>query len=306
MRDAFASELFKLAKSNKDVIFITADLGFGVFDEFAKKLPKQYINVGVAEQNMIGLATGLGLEGKKVFVYSIGNFVSFRCLEQIRNDAAYHEIDLTIVCSGGGFNYGPLGMSHHTTEDIAIMRAIPNITVVVPSTAWEAKHATKKLGKLKGISYLRIEKGGENKPPFKNTKFKIGKHIVHRHGKDVCIITAGSIINECINAANELKKIDVSCKIISMPTIKPIDEKIIIETARKFKNIITVEEHNRIGGLGGAVAEVLVKSKSITNFESIAIKDTFSSIVGDQKYLRKEYKIDTKSIIRTVKKIIHS
>ena len=304
MRDAFASELFKLAKSNKDVMFITADLGFGVFDEFAKAMPNQYVNVGVAEQNMIGLATGLGLEGKRIFVYSIGNFVSFRCLEQIRNDAAYHEIDLTIVCSGGGFNYGPLGMSHHTTEDIAVMRAIPNITVVVPSTAWEAKHATQKLGKHKGVSYLRIEKGGDNYPPFKNSKFELGKHIVHRYGKDVCIITAGSIINECIEAAGKLEKSNISCKIISMHTIKPIDEKVILKTAKNFKNIITVEEHNCLGGLGGAVAEVLVKSKFVRNFECVAVNDEFSSIVGNQKYLRNKYKIDSNSIIKTIKKII--
>ncbi len=304
MRDAFASELFKLAKSDKDVMFITADLGFGVFDKFAKAIPKQYINVGVAEQNMIGIATGLGLEGKKIFVYSIGNFVSFRCLEQIRNDAAYHEINLTIVCSGGGFNYGPLGMSHHTTEDIAIMRAIPNITVVAPSTAWEAKHATHKLGKYKGVAYLRIEKGGNNNPPFKNSKFELGKHVVHRHGKDVCIITAGSIITECIDAANKLEKSGISCKIISMHTIKPIDEKVILKTSKTFKNIITVEEHNCHGGLGGAVAEVLAKSKFVKNFECVAVNDEFSSIVGNQKYLRNKYKIDSKSIIRTIKKII--
>lgn len=304
MRDAFASELFKIAKSNKDVIFMTADLGFGVFNEFAKKMPNQYINVGVAEQNMIGIATGLGLEGKRIFVYSIGNFVSFRCLEQIRNDAAYHEIDLTIVCSGGGFNYGPLGMSHHTTEDIAIMRAIPNITVIVPSTAWEAKNATKKLSKHKGVSYLRIEKGGDNDPPFKNSKFELGKHVVHRHGKDVCIITAGSIINECIEAADKLEKSNISCKIISMHTIKPIDEKIILKTAKNYKNIVTVEEHNCMGGLGGAVAEVLVKSKFTKNFKCIAVNDEFSSIVGDQNYLRRKYKIDSKSIIKTIKKIL--
>ena len=304
MRDAFATELFKLAKSNKDVTFITADLGFGVFDEFAKVMPNQYINVGVAEQNMIGIATGLGLEGKKIFVYSIGNFVSFRCLEQIRNDAAYHEINMTIVCSGGGFNYGPLGMSHHTTEDIAIMRAIPNITVVVPSTAWEAKHATQVLGKHKGVSYLRIEKGGDNNPPFKNSKFELGKHIVHRNGKDVCIITAGSIINECIVAADKLEKSNVSCKIISMHTIKPIDEKVIFKIAKNFENIITVEEHNTHGGLGSAVAEVLVKSRFVKNFQCVAINDEFSSIVGSQKYLRNKYKIDSKSIIKAIKKLL--
>ena len=148
MRDAFVRALEELAEENSNLFFITADLGFGVFDNFEEKFPKQYLNIGVAEQNMIGVATGLALEGRDVFVYSIANFSTFRCLEQIRNDAAYHNVNITIVSSGGGFTYGSLGMSHHATEDIGIMRAIPNITVVAPTSPWETYHATKKLSKI--------------------------------------------------------------------------------------------------------------------------------------------------------------
>ena len=306
MRDAFAEELYQLAKKDKDLIFITADLGFGVFDKFSKTFPDQYINVGVAEQNMIGIATGLGLEGKRIFAYSIGNFSTLRCLEQIRNDAAYHNINLTIVCSGGGFTYGPLGMSHHTTEDIAIMRSIPNLKVIVPSTAWESKEATKMLGKLNGVSYLRIEKGGDKNPPFSNSSFNLGKHILHKSGRDVCIITAGSIIQECIKASKDLSEENIDCQIISMPCIKPIDEKKIISIANKIKKIVTVEEHNCYGGLGSAVAEILAKSKTKCKFEMIAVDDIFSSHVGDQLFLRKKYRIDSKSISKRIKHIMTS
>ena len=134
MRDAFVKKLSELAEKDSSIFFITADLGFGVFDDFAARFPSQYLNVGVAEQNMVGIATGLGLEGRKVFTYSIANFATLRCLEQIRNDAAYHEINLTVVASGGGFTYGGLGMSHHATEDISIMRSLPGVKVVAPCT----------------------------------------------------------------------------------------------------------------------------------------------------------------------------
>ena len=304
MRDAFADQLLKLAKKNKDLIFITGDLGFGVFNKYVETFPKQYINVGVAEQNMIGIATGLGLEGKNVFAYSIANFGTLRCLEQIRNDAAYHEINLTIVSSGGGFTYGPLGMSHHATEDIAIMRSIPNITVLVPSTAWESKCATKELAEHKGVSYLRIEKGGLKDPPQINTQFKIGKAIKYRSGKDVTLIVSGSIIEECLVAANMLAREDISCKVISMHTIKPIDKSAIIKSANETMAIFTVEEHNRNGGLGGAVAEVIAAEQIKCKFGMIAIDDRFSSVVGDQKYLRKKYKIDSHSIIKKIIEII--
>ena len=158
MRDAFLKKITELAAIDKDVVLLTADLGFGVFENFESKFPGQYFNVGVAEQNMTGLAAGLALEGKKVITYSIGNFATLRCLEQIRNDGCYHDLNITIVASGGGFSYGSLGMSHHTTEDIAILRALPAMSVVAPGTAWEAGEATEALIKSNGVGYLRLDK----------------------------------------------------------------------------------------------------------------------------------------------------
>ena len=162
MRDNVVNELINLAKNDKDIVLLTGDLGFGVFEKFESSFPGQYFNVGVAEQNMIGLATGLALEGKKVVTYSIGNFGILRCLEQIRNDACYHDANITIIANGGGFSYGSLGMSHHTTEDLAILRALPNMTVVAPCTSNEAGEAITAMVMNNGVGYLRLDKIGAN------------------------------------------------------------------------------------------------------------------------------------------------
>jgi transketolase len=296
MRDAFVNQLTELARHDSDIMFLTGDLGFGVFDNFAKEFPDQYINVGVAEQNMTGIAAGLGLEGKKVFTYSIANFATLRCLEQIRNDAAYHEVNMTVVSSGGGFTYGALGMSHHATEDIAIMRALPDVNVVAPSTAWEAYHATKALTEKKGVGYLRIEKGGIKEPSKKNTEFVIGKSIEMMSGKDLTLISCGRIIEECLDAAELLKKKGISTNVVSMHSIKPIDIEAILFYADKTKNIITVEEHNKSGGLGSAVSEVLSDNFSTCKLVRIALEDRYSSIVGSQSYLRSVYRLNSEEI----------
>ena len=298
MRDAFVNQLTRLARNDPDVMFLTGDLGFGVFDNFAKEFPNQYLNVGVAEQNMTGIAAGLGLEGKKVFTYSIANFSTLRCLEQIRNDAAYHEVNLTVVSSGGGFTYGALGMSHHATEDIAIMRALPDITVLAPSTAWETYYATKEIVKKNGVGYLRIEKGGIKEPAQMDIKFKIGKSIEMESGKDLTIISCGRIIEECLEAAQMLKKRGITANVVSMHTIKPIDVKSILHYANKTNNIITVEEHNKSGGLGSAVSEVLTDNFSSCKLLRIALEDKYSSIVGSQDYLRSIYKLNASEIAK--------
>lgn len=304
MRDAFVKKLSELAEKDPTIFFITADLGFGVFDDFAKRFPNQYLNVGVAEQNMVGIASGLGLEGRKVFTYSIANFATLRCLEQIRNDAAYHEINLTIVASGGGFTYGGLGMSHHATEDISIMRSLPGVKVVAPSTAWETYEATESLSADDGVSYLRIEKGGIQDPPSVDTKFQVGKAIRMTSGKDLTIISTGGIITECLKSEEVLRGKGISTEVLSMHTVKPIDEEAIISSAREIKHIITVEEHNKLGGLGSSVAEVIAKNNLDCKLICIAIDDVYSAIVGSQEYLRSYYSLDHVEIIRKAQELL--
>lgn len=299
MRDIFIDSLFNLAKRDKNVFLITADLGFKIFDKFEKFLPKQYLNVGVAEQNMIGVATGIGLQDCKVFVYSIANFATMRCLEQIRNDAAYHNINLTIVASGGGFNYGSLGMSHHATEDIAIMRSLPNVKVYTPSSSWEVKNIMRFITKKKGVKYLRIEKESNIFPPKKYSKFIFEEPVVFKDGTDCNILCAGSILSECLDAAFNLEDYNISAKVISINTIKPLSNSL-LSKLNNSQIIFSVEEHNRFGGLGSAINELLTEKLQSFKFKIYGINDKYVSIVGDQKFLRKICKINSRSIQKNI------
>jgi len=298
MRDAFLKSLTHLAKIDKDIVLLTADLGYGVFENFEKDFPGQFFNVGVAEQNMTGLASGLAIEGKKVVTYSIGNFPTLRCLEQIRNDACYHELNITIVASGGGFSYGSLGMSHHTTEDIAIMRSLPGTLVVAPGTQKETEDLTSALINHQGVSYLRLDKSFAKDMPHENI---IGKANQYSMGADITLVTTGGILKDVIEASELLKERNISCNVVSMHTIKPIDSDILIHLSNNSKGIVTVEEHNLDAGLGSAVAEVLLDYGAIPKiFLRIGLDNKFSSIVGSQDYLKEKYELDSISIARKV------
>ena len=305
MRDAFVSALTSLAENDKDVIFLTGDLGFGVFDEFESRFPNQYFNVGVAEQNMTGLAVGLSLEGKKVVTYSIANFATLRCLEQIRNDACYHDTNITIVANGGGFSYGSLGMSHHATEDLAILRALPNITVLAPCTEKEAIEATKSLISNRGVGYLRLDKSSADDSRIKST-FKIGKSRRYLEGKDLTLIATGGILEDANNAALKLKKHGINSRVVGMHTIKPIDKNEIIDAAQNTGGIITIEEHNKDGGLGSAVCEVCMDNKVMPKkFLRVGLDNIYSSIVGSQKHLKKEYEMDCEAIVQKALELLN-
>ena len=302
MRDAFVNALLALAEKNSNIMLLTGDLGFGAFDQFIERYPKQFLNAGVAEQNMMGVATGMALSGYVVYVYSIGNFATLRCLEQIRNDACYHEANVKIVICGGGFSYGSLGMSHHATEDLSIMRALPNIKIIAPCDAWEASKATYALFHKSGVGYLRLEK---NEPPSKyllpESQFEIGHSRQLKAGCDITLIATGSIVLEALEAAYQLSEKNIAVGVISMHTIKPVDRNAIITAARETGGIITIEEHTIEGGLGSIVAEVCLENGvSTARFARIGLCDTFSSIVGSQTFLRKKYKMDAESIVQKV------
>lgn len=302
MRDAFLSKITELAAKDKDIVLLTGDLGFGVFEEFEAAFPGQYFNVGVSEQNMTGLAAGLALEGKKVITYSIGNFPTLRCLEQIRNDACYHDLNITIVASGGGFSYGSLGMSHHTTEDIAIMRALPAMRVAAPGTVWEAGEATESMIKHNGVGYLRLDK-----TVFKGslTPSSFGKSTRYKEGLDVTLLTTGGILHDVVEAAQLLQMQGVDASVVSMHSIKPIDKDAIIVAAKETGGIVTVEEHNVDGGLGSSVAEVCMDNGVVPKvFLRIALKDRYSSIVGSQDYLKAYYGMSAASIFEKVLKLL--
>lgn len=302
MRDTFVKTLLEIAKKDKNVYIVTGDLGFGVLRPFWEELPDQIINAGIAEQNMTSIAAGLALQGKIVYTYSIGNFPTLRCIEQIRNDCAYHDANVKVVCVGGGFVYGSLGMSHHATEDIAMMRALPDVTVVAPGDLVEAACATKAIYETPGTCYLRLGRGGEKQIHESIDNFEIGKAIKIKDGKNVALFSTGAIFDEVDEACKELEAEGITPTVYTFPTVKPIDKETILNCASKYNTIITVEEHNLSGGFGSAVAEVLAEDSDVkAKLVRIALDDRYSCIVGSQKYLRQQYSIDSKAIIHKVK-----
>jgi transketolase len=300
MRDTFVKTLIELAKDNKNIELVTGDLGFGVLKPYWETIPNQFTNAGIAEQNMASLAAGMALEGKTVFTYSIGNFPTLRCIEQIRNDCCYHNADVKIVCVGGGFVYGSLGMSHHATEDIAIMRALPNMVVMAPGDLTEAEAATKAITEYNGTCYLRLGRGGEKRIHEKIENFQIGKAIKIKDGEKVCIFSTGAIFEEISGAVSLLNEQGIDPAVYTFPTVKPIDREVILECAKNFDLIATVEEHNVIGGFGSAVAEVMAENPQKARLVKIGLNDTYSSKVGTQNYLRSEFGIDAKGIVEKI------
>jgi transketolase len=305
MRTAFIETLFELAQADERITLIVGDLGFGVVTPFMERLPKQFVNAGVAEQNMTGLAVGMALSGKIVFTYSIANFPTLRCLEQVRNDVCYHNANVKIVAVGGGMAYGSLGISHHATEDVAIMRALPNMVVVAPCDPVEARLATRAVAAWDGPCYLRLGRDGEPAVHSCDPEFRIGRAITVRAGSDLTLIVTGSLLSEAVTAADTLAGRGIRARVLSMPTVKPLDTEAVLKAARDTPAIITIEEHSIIGGLGGAVAEVLMESDvRPLAFKRIGLNDTFSSKVGDQDYLRATYGLDAESILRTIESIL--
>ena len=301
MRDTFVRTLVELAKQDKNIELITGDLGFGVLKPYYEAVPDQFTNAGIAEQNMTTVAAGMALEGKTVFTYSIGNFPTLRCLEQIRNDCAYHNANVKIVCVGGGFVYGSLGMSHQATEDLAILRALPDVVVMAPADLVEAEECTKALAKYPGTAYLRLGRGGEKRIHDKINNFQIGKAIKVHAGEKVAIFSTGAIFEEVTAAYDELRDKGINPAVYTFPTVKPIDKETIEKVAREFDLIVTCEEHNIVGGFGSAVAEVLAEMKDKKAvLMRIGLNDEYSVRVGNQKYLRQQYGIDAKSIVERI------
>ncbi|HVI42641.1 MAG TPA: transketolase C-terminal domain-containing protein [Anaerovoracaceae bacterium] len=303
MRNTFVDSVCQLAETNKDIFLITGDLGFGVLNKFWDAFPDRFINAGISEQNMTALAAGMALEGKQVYTYSIANFPTLRCLEQIRNDVAYHDANVKIVSIGAGFAYGSAGMSHHATEDLAIMRALPNITVFSPADPLEVAKIVEAANEINGPCYIRLGKGGEPNLHEEIKDFKVGKAINIIDGDNVCIFATGAITGEAKLAAERLNNQGCSTALYSFPTIKPIDKDIIYDCAKKYDVIVTVEEHNVVGGFGSAVSEVLAGIKGNHAYQiKIGINDIYSSIVGNQSYLREYYRIDAKAIEEAIYK----
>jgi len=247
----------------------------------------------------------MAFSGKIVFTYSIANFPTLRPYEQIRNDVCYHNANVRIVSVGGGMSYGSLGISHHATEDIAIMRALPNMLVVAPGDPVETRLATRALIEYDGPAYLRLGRAGEPTVYQSEPHFELGKAILVRAGDDITLISTGGLLPEAVNAAEILAEQGIEARVLSMHTVKPLDDAAVLAAARETFAIFTIEEHSIVGGLGGAVAEVLAESGgALPKFKRIGISGGFSSEVGTQSYLRTRYGLDADGIVRTVNSVL--
>lgn len=301
MRDAFVRALMRRAAVDPNLLLVTGDLGFGVLKPFWEQFPKQFINAGIAEQAMAGLCAGLALSGKTVLMYSIGNFPTVRCLEQIRNDCAYHNANVKVICVGGGLVYGPLGMSHHATEDMALLRALPDVTVFTPGDPAEVEAVVPVMLDTSGTCYLRLGRGGaETVHPAPLEDWKLPKAIRFCEGADVALLSAGGILSEAVSAAEQLKKEGIHAEVLSFPCIKPMDEAAVADICRRFLHVVTVEENNIVGGFGSAVCEIAAGLGTGCRVHRVGMNDCYSCIVGTQEYLRERYELDGASIARRV------
>ncbi|HEY1455009.1 MAG TPA: transketolase C-terminal domain-containing protein [Candidatus Dormibacteraeota bacterium] len=305
MRTAFIEALNELADEDERVCLIVGDLGYSVIEAFAQKHPNQFVNAGVSEQNMIGLAVGMALSGKVVFTYSIGNFATLRCLEQIRNDVCYHRANVKVVAVGGGLAYGNLGVTHHASEDVAIMRALPNMTVVAPGDPVEARLATRAVVEHDGPFYLRLGKAGEPVVHASVPDFALGRALMLRDGTGVTLIASGGMLATASKVATDLAAQDISVRLLSMHTVKPIDRDAVTRAATETRYIFTLEEHSIEGGLGGAVAEVVAElDPGHAPLKRIGLRPEFNKTVGDQAYLKALHGLDEASVMKTIHQTI--
>jgi len=294
LRNTFISKLLDQAEKDQSIFLVVGDLGYGVVETFENRFPERFLNAGIAEQNMIGLSAGLAKSGYKVFVYSIANFPTFRCLEQIRNDVCYGELDVTIVSVGAGFSYGVLGYSHFALEDIAIMRPLPGMQILSPSDPIEVELAVEYAVNNSGPKYLRLGKNGEdtiNKSKVHSLDFPTRIHDGLKH----CILVTGGIAVEALTAVQRFKKqFLIEVAVFSVPLITPSSLANI--NLREFSKIFTVEEHVGNGGFGSFVAEYVTDQKLSIELNRIFVSSDSIRTIGDQAFLRQVSRIDSDSI----------
>jgi transketolase len=289
VRTTFIETLCQLAEQEERIWLLTGDLGYSILERFANLFPERFVNVGVAEQNMVGVAAGLALSGKIVLTYSIANFATLRCLEQIRNDICYHRLNVKIVAVGGGLAYGSAGHTHHAVEDLAVMRAMPNMAVIAPGDPVETRLATRAMVGWQGPCYLRLGKTREATVHVTEPKFSWGKMLCAKEGRDTVILSTGAMLKYAYDFVHRHRP---EWGLWSVPFLKPIDDESLFYIARNYHQIITIEEHQRSAGLGSAILEGMndlrerKRIESIPMVKRVAIPDMFAGVAGTPDYLR--------------------
>ncbi len=300
MRNAFVKTLIELAGKNDKIHLIIADLGFSVVEEFEKQFPDRFLNVGIAEANAVSIAAGLALAGKIPYVYSIVPFLIMRAFEQVRVDCAYMKTKVRLVGVGGGISYGPAGATHHAIEDIAIMRALPNMTVIAPGDPWEAENAIRQSVNINGPVYVRLAKNREPVLSDTSSKFSIGMANVYQQGEDMTLMTTGNTYELGTEIVELLSSRGIKAELSNMHTLKPFDYEYIQQKLISGKPVFTLEEHNIIGGLGSIVAEIIAESKNNPVFKRFAIPDEYSHYVGSQNYIRSKWGLTKETISKLI------
>ena len=303
-RQVICDTLMGLAKDDKNIYVLTSDSrGSASMTNFANEFPKQFVEVGIAEQNLVGIAAGLATTGKKCFAASPACFLTMRSIEQVKVDVAYPNTNVKLIGISGGVSYGALGMSHHSLQDIAVMRAIPNIDIFLPADRFETEKLVRELVKYDKPAYIRIGRNPVD-DVYESTDFdfEIGKANVMREGKDITIIATGETVKPAIEASDELKELGIKCRVLNMHTIKPLDEEAIIKAAKETGNIITVEEHSIYGGLGAAVSEVVVQNAPVP-MKIVGIKDE-AAITGTSKEIFNYYGLSKENLVKLAKELI--
>lgn len=303
MRTAYIDTLYDLASEDRRVYALISDNGAIVYDKYRRDLASQYLNLGISEANMLGMAAGMASCGKIPFAYTIGAFLAYRSLEFIRNDICLQQQNVKIVGTGAGEVYSALGPTHHSTEDLGGLRSLPNLVIICPASPMEVKKATVAAYKYEGPLYLRL---GTNKEAeiYKNDyDFEIGKAVMLKDGKDIALIGTGSILKDILEISEELEHIGISARVINMHTIKPIDKEMIIRAINDIGRIVTIEDHNIIGGIGSAVAEVIAEYGRAVIFKRIGLEG-FSKGYGNYQQVKESNQLGKSYIVTQIRDLL--
>ena len=307
MRHIFCEQLIKRARKNKNVYLLTGDLGYNCFEQFIKEFPDRFINVGVAENNMLGIGTGLALSGKEVYIYSIIPFLIYKTLEHLRNYISAYDLNIKLIGAGGGFSYGIHGISHNPFEDIAILKSLPNLKILTPGSKIETILALEKMFKNKGVFYIRLGKVLDYEIHKKIQKYKLGDGLIIKKGKDLTLIGSGNIIGNVMKVAKKLEKKGFSVCIINYICLKPINKKFILQKINKKSKIFCIEEHIKSGGLGSIISEILLENNySNLFFKKIGLLDKSHIAIGDQEFLREINNLGVNSLEKTILKHLNN
>jgi transketolase len=298
MRNAFAEEILEIAREDSRVVVLSADIGNRLFDNFKSEFPSRFYNTGVAEANTISIAAGLADCGFRPVCYTIAPFITYRCYEQIKIDVCYHEMAVTIVGTGAGLSYASLGATHHSCEDFAVMRVLPEMYVVAPADAPEVKSSLRAAINRGKPVYIRIGKKGEPVLHQSVPAFHFGRWSVFQEGETACLLSTGNMLSKALEIADALKQYNVKACVVNCASVKPLDESLLTEIFHRFKAVATLEEHSLIGGFGSAVAEWAVDHVVNTNkLIRFGTRDLFLHRLGEQEYSREQHGLSLKAIV---------